>query len=71
MQGNLKLAVLIKEVRESKGLSQYALSKALGKKTMGHYSQIEKGIVTPKIDAVLKIAEVLGCKVEQLYKLID
>lgn len=66
---NQQLHIKLKEVRESKKMSQYAVSKAIGKKTMGHYHNIEKGLVVPKIDLVLKIAKVLNCSVEELYSL--
>ena len=52
----------IKEIRESKGITQKALAKSAGimPSTLGKY---ERGVLNPKIETVEKIAKALDCHV--------
>lgn len=69
METNDKLSVHIREMRDKRGLSMYKIAQLLGKKSMGHLSQIERGQITPSVTLALQIADILNCKVEDLYKL--
>ena len=63
-----KLLNNLEELRKSAGLTQQQLSKSaeVSRKSI---NAIENGIYVPSTVLALKIAETLGCKVEDLFKL--
>lgn len=67
---NLKpeLEVNIKSIRSSKGLKQEDIANKLGV-SIQRYSEIERNKKTPSILLALKLADVLDCDVNELYKL--
>ena len=58
----------LEELRKSAGLTQQKLSEnaEVSRKSI---NAIENGIYVPSTVLALKIAETLGCKVEDLFKL--
>ena len=58
----------LEELRKSAGLTQQKLSEGaeVSRKSI---NAIENGIYVPSTVLALKIAETLGCKVEDLFKL--
>ena len=58
----------LEELRKSAGLTQQKLSESaeVSRKSI---NAIENGIYVPSTVLALKIAETLGCKVEDLFKL--
>jgi len=52
--------------RIEKGLSAYALAKAVGT-TPSHVARIERGESSPSVDLALRIATALGATVECLF----
>jgi len=63
-----KLLNNLEELRKSAGLTQQQLSEGaeVSRKSI---NAIENGIYVPSTVLALKIAETLGCKVEDLFKL--
>ena len=63
-----KLLNDLEELRKSAGLTQQQLSESaeVSRKSI---NAIENGIYVPSTVLALKIAETLGCKVEDLFKL--
>ena len=63
-----KLLNNLEELRKSTGLTQQQLSESaeVSRKSI---NAIENGIYVPSTVLALKIAETLGCKVEDLFKL--
>ena len=63
-----KLSNNLEELRKSAGLTQQQLSESaeVSRKSI---NAIENGIYVPSTVLALKIAETLGCKVEDLFKL--
>ena len=63
-----KLLNNLEELRKSAGLTQQQLSESaeVSRKSI---NAIENGIYVPSTVLSLKIAETLGCKVEDLFKL--
>lgn len=57
----------ISEIRKSKGISQTELAEKVGT-SQEHISRIEKGLYSPRLDISAKIADVLGCKVDDFLK---
>ena len=58
---------MIKKLREENGMTQAELATHLGI-TQSAVAQWEMGITKPAIDKLLKIAEYLGCTIEELLK---
>lgn len=56
----------IRSLREARGLTQKALSKAVGFKSLAHLSDIENGKRNPSKETLPKFAEALGVKLEEL-----
>ncbi|MDF1510532.1 helix-turn-helix transcriptional regulator [Robertmurraya sp. DFI.2.37] len=58
----------LKQLRESKGITQTFIAKKLGYESVSSYSMIEKG-KRKKIDVYTakKIADILGVKMEDLF----
>lgn len=53
------------KIRDEKGLTDYAVSKASGVST-ATLTSWKQGIYTPKVDKVKKLADALGVKVSDL-----
>ena len=56
----------VKKFREIKGLSQAQLAKCLDV-TQGAISQWETGEAMPQTDKLPKLAEALGCTIDELF----
>lgn len=57
----------IKEIRISKGLMQKFVAERVGMKQQ-QLSDWEKGIAYPRIDKAIRLAEVLGVTIGELYE---
>lgn len=57
----------IRKLREAKGFSQLEFAMALGV-TQGAVSHWENGRRKPDIDDLVRIAELLGCKLDDLIE---
>lgn len=57
----------IKEYREKKGLTQKQLAQLIDTNE-AHISRLELGRHLPSLPRAFKLAEVLGCRIEDLYK---
>lgn len=57
----------IRKLREAKGFSQLEFATALGV-TQGAVSHWENGRRKPDIDDLVRIAELLGCKLDDLIE---
>lgn len=57
----------ISDAREKQSLTQCELAKLMGV-TQGAVSQWEKGIAKPRTDLLPKLAEVLGCTIDDLLR---
>ena len=57
----------IAELRKAAGLTQEEFATRLCV-TQGAVSQWEQGIASPSIDKLPKLAEILGCTVDELLK---
>ena len=55
----------LKEIRKQKKMTQREVAEACGT-TQGAYNHWEIGIRSPKPETLRKIAEVLGCSVDEL-----
>lgn len=64
------VAWVIREQREGKGLSQEVVSGLAGLDRT-HYSKIERGLRTPNLDTLFKIAVALDIPPHQLVKKIE
>lgn len=60
----------LKELRESKGLTQEQLS-GLAVLDRTHYSKLERGLRSPTIETLFKIAQALEIKPHEIIKLIE
>lgn len=60
----------LKEMRQSKGLSQSQLAEKTGinVRTIQHYEQGSKNFDHARIDTILKVCIVLGCKLEDVIE---
>ena len=58
----------LQRLRKSKGLTQAKLSEMLGYSTQSIVSAWESGERTPPTDKLLRLAEILGCTVDELLK---
>ncbi len=55
----------IREARKALGITQEQLAKLVGV-TQGTVAQWENGLTHPAFDKIPKVAQVLGCTVEEL-----
>ena len=55
----------IKQYRESKGMTQAELAAVLGV-PQSNYSRWERGAINPSVDTLRKLAEVFGCRMEDI-----
>lgn len=63
-----ELEVKIKEIRAGKGLTQQEVAKKLGF-SVARFSEIERNKRVPNVLLALKLANVLDCSINDLYKL--
>ncbi len=63
-----ELEVRLKEIRSLKGLTQEEVAKRMGF-TVSRYSDIENNRKKPNILLALRLAKVLQCSVDEIYKI--
>ena len=68
--GTMRFGDKIKQIRESRGLSQQQVAKRLGYRTNSYVSDMEKGKFTPSVDKLGKIAEALDIPLPELEDLV-
>ena len=56
----------VREIRKSLGISQSELAQKVNVNQTA-VSQWERGIVTPSLDNAKRLADVLGCTIDELY----
>lgn len=61
---------VLKELRKNKGLTQEQLS-GLAVLDRTHYSKLERGLRSPTIETLFKIAQALDMKPHKIIKLIE
>ncbi|MFA1738483.1 helix-turn-helix domain-containing protein [Lysinibacillus fusiformis] len=61
------MEVTLREARKSKGLSMTYMSRRLGYKSVSGYANIEYGITKPSLNNAVKIAEILGMSLSELF----
>jgi transcriptional regulator with XRE-family HTH domain len=61
------LGMRIKELRRSRGLSQEALSEGVGI-TAKYLSRVETGQHFPSLDVIVRLAEVLGVELRDVFE---
>ena len=57
----------LKNAREAKGLSQIALAKILGV-DQSTVCLWERGKTLPRVDVAIRLANVLGCTLDDIYR---
>jgi transcriptional regulator with XRE-family HTH domain len=62
-----KLALHLRSVREEKGLTQEDLAFKAGVST-AYYSHLERGVYSPTMFVIWRIAQALGLSMEQFMK---
>ena len=67
-KNHLKLLNNLEELRKQAGLTQQELSEMAGVSRKS-INAIENGVYVPSTVLALKIAETIGCSVEDLFKL--
>lgn len=65
-----KLAIHLRSVREDKGMTQEELAFKAGVNT-AYYSHLERGVYSPTMFVIWRIAQALDLKVEQFMKGFD
>ena len=55
----------IKSLREQKGITQQTIADSLGI-SVSAVSQWESGIAVPRTNRLVELADILGCKIEDL-----
>lgn len=61
---------VLKELRKNKGLTQEQLS-GLAVLDRTHYSKLERGLRSPTIETLFKIAQALDMKPHKIIKIIE
>lgn len=64
------IGCVLRELRENKGLTQEQLS-GLAALDRTHYSKLERGLRSPTIETVFKIAQALDMKPHEIIMLIE
>ena len=64
------IGFVLRELRENKGLTQEQLS-GLAALDRTHYSKLERGLRSPTIETVFKIAQALDMKPHEIIMLIE
>lgn len=70
MLSTVGIGNVIRELREKKGLTQEQLS-GLATLDRTHYSKIERGLRSPSVDTIFKIAYALDMKPHDLVRIIE
>lgn len=60
---------VLRRERYAKNITMSQMAKLLGKKSESSYSNIEKGIVEPKISDINTISEILGKSASLFFKI--
>jgi transcriptional regulator with XRE-family HTH domain len=60
------VALKLRQLRESRGLSATYMAKRLGYKSASGYCNIEYGLNRLRFDQAIKIADILGVTVDEL-----
>lgn len=55
----------LEEIRKAKGFSQVELAQAIGT-SQAFVCELERGKKSPSFDTLLRIAQVLGCTLDEL-----
>lgn len=63
----MHIEMLIKEVRQEKGMTISALSRRSGV-SVGHLSDIEKSFKSPSLLVMVRIAKALDVEITELYR---
>ncbi|MGE7650539.1 helix-turn-helix transcriptional regulator [Peribacillus frigoritolerans] len=61
------MTLKLKELRESRGITQTFISKQLGFDSVSSYSMIEKGKRRLDVIKAKKLAEIFGVEIEELF----
>lgn len=67
----MSLGKVLKQMRETAGLSQREVAKALGYKTPQLISNNERNISHPPINSIRKLAKLYGVDADSLFGLIS
>lgn len=62
----LRVAAVVKENREAKGLTQEKLAELIGTST-GFIGQLERGLTLPSVPVLAKLIDVLGIDANTLF----
>ncbi len=65
----MRIEILLKDIRKKKGYSLEQLSKLSGISS-SHLNYIEKNSKEPTISVLVRIAQALNVKIDELYKII-
>ena len=65
----MRIEVLLKDIRKKNGYSLEQLSRLTGISS-SHLNYIEKNEKEPTISVMVRIAQVLNVKIDELYKVI-
>lgn len=63
----MRIEILIKDVREQRGMSISSLAKKSGV-SAAHLSDIEKSFKSPSLLVMVRIAKALNVEITELYK---
>ena len=58
---------ILRETRKSKGLSMTFVANKLGYKSVSGYANIEYGITKPSLENAVKIANIFGMTIDELF----
>lgn len=61
------MSLKLKQLRESRGITQTFISKKLGFESVSSYSMIEKGERRLDVVKAKQLAEIFGVKIEDLF----
>ena len=59
----INVGARIKEIRESKGITQTFMARKMGYKAVSSYARIEDGTTNITLEQALKISELLGVSI--------
>lgn len=65
----MRVEVLLKEIRQKKGIGLQQLAKMTGI-SRSHLNYIEKNEKEPSLSMAVRIAQALNIKIEELYRVI-
>lgn len=58
----------LRRLRKKAGLTQVQLAAAIGSASTGIVSMWESGVRSPRAEFLPKLAKVLGCTIDELYR---